>query len=35
MRWNWEEKATVCISYGRYGGFLGKEQCPFVHVRHA
>jgi hypothetical protein len=20
LRWNWEEKATMCISYVRYGG---------------
>ncbi|WP_440411515.1 hypothetical protein [Neorhizobium petrolearium] len=35
LRWNWEEKATMCISYVRYGGFLCSEQCPFVQASHA
>ena len=28
-------KATMCISYVRYGGLLGKQQPVFVHASHA
>ncbi|MGO8506766.1 hypothetical protein AB9F35_36380, partial [Rhizobium leguminosarum] len=28
-------KATMCISYERYGGLLGKRQPSFVHASHA
>jgi hypothetical protein len=28
-------KATMCISYVRYGGLMGKRQPTFAHVSHA
>jgi hypothetical protein len=28
-------KATVCISYVRYGALMSKQQPFFVHVSHA
>ncbi|WP_183934448.1 hypothetical protein [Rhizobium lentis] len=28
-------KATMCISYVRYGGLMGKRQPTFVHASHA
>ncbi|QAS79099.1 hypothetical protein CO657_13930 [Rhizobium acidisoli] len=28
-------KATMCISYVRYGGLMGKRQPLFVHASHA
>jgi hypothetical protein len=28
-------KATMCISYVRYGGLMGKRQPSFVHASHA
>jgi hypothetical protein len=35
LRWNWEEKATMCISYVRYDGLLCSEQRVFVQSSHA
>jgi hypothetical protein len=35
LRWNWEEKATMCISCVRYDGLLCSEQWFFVQGSHA